>query len=65
MFDLGAYPASSKPRPGQGPSKPEDLGDEGEGAYKDDTWDKKCSIVFVKMHVFFIHKCPRGFMCSD
>ena len=37
MSGLGAYPASSKPRPGQGPTKPEELSEE--GAYSSVNWE--------------------------
>ena len=37
MSGLGAYPASSKPRPGQGPTKPEELSEE--GAYSSINWE--------------------------
>ena len=37
MSGLGAYPASSKPRPGQGPTKPEELSEE--GTYSSINWE--------------------------
>ena len=37
MSGLWAYPASSKPRPGQGPTKPEELSEE--GTYSSINWE--------------------------